>query len=93
MGHEAPEPNPWMILPFGLLLGTIAMAPLVAPKWWQRHYPKVALALAAITLSYYLLGLHQWTRVLHGGEEYVSFIMLIGSLYVSLRGHSHRRAR
>ena len=82
MGHEAPEPNPWMILPFGLLLGTIAMAPLVAPKWWQRHYPKVALALAAITLSYYLLGLHQWTRVLHGGEEYVSFIMLIGSLYV-----------
>ena len=82
MGHQAAEPNPWMILPFGLLLGTIALAPLVAPKWWARHYPKVAYTLGAITLAYYLLGLHQWQRVLHGGLEYVSFITLIGSLYV-----------
>jgi Na+/H+ antiporter NhaD/arsenite permease-like protein len=82
MGHQAAEPNPWMIVPFGLLLGTIALAPLAAPKWWGKHYPKVACGLGAITLTYYLFGLHQWQRVLHGGLEYVSFITLIGSLYV-----------
>jgi Na+/H+ antiporter NhaD/arsenite permease-like protein len=82
MGHHTVQPNPWMILPFGLLLGTIALAPLACPKWWVRHYPKVAFALASITLAYYLLGLHQWQRVLHGAEEYVSFIALIGSLYI-----------
>jgi Na+/H+ antiporter NhaD/arsenite permease-like protein len=82
VGHEAAEPNPWMILPFGLLLGTIALAPLVAPKWWGRNYPKIAFGLAAITLAYYLFGLHQGERVLHGAHEYLSFIALIGSLYV-----------
>jgi Na+/H+ antiporter NhaD/arsenite permease-like protein len=82
MGHQAAEPNLWMIVPFGLLLGTIALAPLAAPKWWGKHYSKVAYSLGAITLAYYVLGLHQWQRVLHGGLEYVSFITLIGSLYV-----------
>jgi Na+/H+ antiporter NhaD/arsenite permease-like protein len=82
MGHQAIEPNPWMILPFGLLLGTIALAPLVSLRWWTRHYPKVALALGSITLAYYLLGLQQWRRVLDGAHDYVSFITLIGALYV-----------
>jgi Na+/H+ antiporter NhaD/arsenite permease-like protein len=82
MGHQAIEPNPWMILPFALLLGTIALAPLISLRWWTRHYPKVALTLGSITLAYYLIGLRQWERVLHGAHEYVSFITLIGALYV-----------
>jgi Na+/H+ antiporter NhaD/arsenite permease-like protein len=82
MGHQAVEPTPWMILPFALLLGTIALAPLLAPSWWSKHYPKVALSLGAVTLGYYLFGLEQWRRVLHGAHEYLSFITLIGSLYV-----------
>ena len=82
MGHPAIEPNPWMILPFGLLLATIALGPVVMPKWWSRHYSKVAYALGAITLAYYLLGLQAWARVLDAGHEYVSFIALVGSLYI-----------
>ena len=82
MGHQSIEPNPWMILPFGLLLGTIALAPVWAREWWLKHYPKVAYSLGAITLAYYLFGLHAYERVLHVGHEYVSFIVLIGSLYV-----------
>jgi len=83
MGHEAIiSPSPWMILPFVALLATIALAPLLAPEWWGRNYPKVALALGAITLVYYLGGLHASTRVLHVAQEYVSFIALIGSLFV-----------
>jgi hypothetical protein len=43
-----------MILPFGLLLGLIALSPLFFPGWWAKHYPKVAFGLGAVTLSYYL---------------------------------------
>jgi Na+/H+ antiporter NhaD/arsenite permease-like protein len=82
MGHDVIAPNPWMILPFVALLGTIALAPLLAGNWWSKHYPKVALALAVLTLSYYLFALHAYTRVLHVAHEYVSFIALIGSLFV-----------
>jgi Na+/H+ antiporter NhaD/arsenite permease-like protein len=82
MGHEIQQPHPLMIIPFGLLLGMIALGPLVAGKWWLKHYPKVALALGGITLAYYLFGLQAVTRVLHGLHEYVSFIALIGALYV-----------
>lgn len=82
MGHEAPSPNPWMILPFGLLLATIALAPLLCPRWWHRHYPKVACALGAVTLCYYLFGLQAHERVVHTATEYISFIALVASLFV-----------
>jgi Na+/H+ antiporter NhaD/arsenite permease-like protein len=82
MGHEAIHPNPWMILPFVALLGLIALAPLFFADWWGRHYPKVAFALGAVTLGYYLFGLQAYERALHTGIEYISFICLIGSLFV-----------
>lgn len=74
--------NPWMILPFGLLLAAIALAPLFFADWWLKHYPKVALTLAVPTLAYYFFGIHAAGRVLHVAHEYVSFIVLIGSLFV-----------
>ncbi len=76
------SPNPWMILPFVLLLGAMAVAPLLAPDWWLRHYAKVALGLGAVTLGYYVLILHDAPRVLHTAHDYASFIMLVGSLFV-----------
>jgi Na+/H+ antiporter NhaD/arsenite permease-like protein len=81
MSH-APQPNPWMILPFALLLAVIALGPLLFPKWWTKHYAKVAFALAAVTLAYYIFGLRAHELVLHVAHEYVSFIVLIGSLFV-----------
>ena len=73
-----------MILPFGVLLAAIALAPLFFAEWWTRHYPKVAFGLAAITLTYYVFFLPAPARstVLHTAEEYVSFITLIGALFV-----------
>ena len=90
------EPHPWMILPFGILLALIAGAPLLFPQWWTRHYPKVALSLAAVTLVYYLFCLPPpaTTMVLHTAHEYVSFIALIGSLYVVSGGiHIHVKSQ
>jgi len=71
-----------MVLPFGVLLAAIALAPLCCADWWGRHYPKVAFGLGAITLTYYLLGLQAHERVAHTASEYVSFIVLIGALFV-----------
>src|SRR5205809_1029668 len=81
MGYE---PSAWMIVPFGLLLALIALAPLFFPDWWLKHYPKVAFALAAVTLSYYLFALPRaaWSTVATTATDYVSFIALIGSLFV-----------
>ncbi len=75
-------PNPWMILPFGMLLALIALGPLFFFDWWGRHYPKVAFSLGGITLAYYLFSLHAGARALEVGHDYLSFIALVGSLFV-----------
>ncbi|MDB6018955.1 MAG: Citrate transporter [Pedosphaera sp.] len=74
--------NPLMVAPFALLLALIALAPLFFSAWWGRHYPKVTGALAAVVVAYYLVGLHAAPHVWHTAREYVSFIALIGSLFV-----------
>jgi Na+/H+ antiporter NhaD/arsenite permease-like protein len=78
----AQGPNPLMILPFGILLATIALAPLFFADWWGKHYPKVTFGLGAVTVAYYLFSLHAGGRVVGTAHEYFSFIALIGSLFV-----------
>ncbi|MFM2082999.1 MAG: hypothetical protein RL380_1690, partial [Verrucomicrobiota bacterium] len=86
MPHTEVQPNLWMVAPFAVLLATIALAPLFFSGWWSRHYPKVALSLGTVTLVYYFFGLHAGERLAHTAAEYVSFIALIGSLYVVAGG-------
>ncbi|MGO8766911.1 MAG: sodium:proton antiporter [Limisphaerales bacterium] len=86
------SPNPGMVLPFVLLLLSMAVAPLLAPKWWHAHYPKVALSFGAITLAYYVFGLHESGEILHTALEYFSFIALIGSLFI-VSGGIHLRVK
>jgi Na+/H+ antiporter NhaD/arsenite permease-like protein len=73
-----------MTLPFVALLAMIALGPLLFPVWWLRHYPKVALTLGTVSVIYYLIFLPKEAhhKVFHTGLDYVSFIALIGSLYV-----------
>jgi Na+/H+ antiporter NhaD/arsenite permease-like protein len=85
-------PNPWIILPFGLLLAVIALAPLFFAGWWGKHYPKAAFALGAVTLLYYFVELKAYHRVYESFEEYISFIALVGSLYV-VSGGVHIRVK
>jgi Na+/H+ antiporter NhaD/arsenite permease-like protein len=82
MGSELIAVNPWMMLPFGILLAMIALGPLLFPSWWTRHYPKVACGLGGVTLIYYFFGLHASHQVWHIAHEYLSFIALIGSLFI-----------
>jgi Na+/H+ antiporter NhaD/arsenite permease-like protein len=75
-----------LILPFGLLLASMALAPVLAPAWWRRYYGLVALGLGAITAAAYLLLLRDAASLVHAAHEYVSFIALVGSLYVIAGG-------
>jgi hypothetical protein len=81
MGYEV---NPWMMTPFGALLAMIALGPLLFADWWARHYPKVSFGLGAVILVYYLAVLPKpaGQTVGHTAHEYLSFIALIGSLFV-----------
>lgn len=76
------EPSIYLALPFGILLAAIALAPLFFAAWWGRHYQKVALGLGSIVVIYYLAVLRVGPHVWHTAEEYISFICLVGSLFV-----------
>ena len=86
MVESIPTPSSWMVLPFVMLLAMIALGPLFFAGWWSRHYPKVSVGLAAVTVAYYLFGLSPsgpaHVRVIHTAVEYFQFIALIGSLFV-----------
>ena len=81
-----------MVAPFVLLLLCIASGPLAFPHWWERNYPKVAVGLGAISAGYYLFYLKAPGPLIHVAEEYVSFIALIGSLFV-VAGGIHIRVK
>jgi Na+/H+ antiporter NhaD/arsenite permease-like protein len=76
-------PPLWMAAPFAVLLAIIALGPVLFPAWWLRHYAKVALSLGVATLACYLVARPGGTdRALHTAHEYISFIVLIGALFV-----------
>lgn len=75
-----------MILPFVVMLFSIAFIPFIHLHWWEKNYPKVAVALGAIAVTYYLVFLGQPGRVAEVAHEYLSFIALIGSLFVVAGG-------
>ena len=78
----------WSMIPFGLMLLTIAVAPLLAERWWEsnRHKLTVALVLGVPTAVCLIMGgmLHELEHQLFG--DYVPFIILLLALYVVTGG-------
>ena len=64
----------------------IATGPLFYHHFWEANYPKVAMALGAVTVIYYLAVLNDSHSLLHSLAEYLSFIALLGSLFVASGG-------
>jgi Na+/H+ antiporter NhaD/arsenite permease-like protein len=75
----------WSGLPFLGILLSIALSPLLAPRFWHRRYPLVALAWALALLVPFLAAyrgtaLHE---VLHTAiVEYLPFVILVSALFV-----------
>lgn len=82
----------WMSIPFILLLVLIAAAPLSSGKLkeiWSRHYPAIAIGLGVFTALYYVCFVPGgFADVWHSIKEYISFIALVGSLFVISGGIS-----
>ena len=86
--------NPWMMLPFVILLLAIALMPFLRRSWWERYYPHVSFGLGLFVCTYYAF-LLDYHRLLDTFAEYFSFIVLIGSLFVASGGiylHTERQA-
>jgi Na+/H+ antiporter NhaD/arsenite permease-like protein len=86
--------NPWMMLPFVILLMAIAVGPFLHRQWWEKYYPHVSLGLGLLVCAYYGLVL-DYRRMAETFLDYFSFIVLIGSLFVAAGGiflHTERRA-
>jgi len=79
-------PDVFMVIPFVVLLLMIATGPLFYHHFWEKHYPKVAIVLGAITVLYYMIVLSDSHSILHSLAEYISFIALLSSLFVASGG-------
>ncbi len=79
-------PAGWSVIPFAVLLLMIATGPLFYEHFWHKNYPKVAVALAVLVVSYYLFGLGNHHSPVHALFEYVQFIALLTGLFVASGG-------
>ena len=91
-GAEIKPVPVWLVTPFVLLLGSIAVAPFINRHWWEKNYPTVSYTLGIVVVLYYVLSLHNFPRLLLTSYEYISFISLLGSLFV-VSGGIHLRIR
>ncbi|MBI5366480.1 MAG: sodium:proton antiporter [Planctomycetes bacterium] len=83
LGHELSAGS---AAPFLLLLLAIAVLPLAAHGWWHSNRNKALVSLGlGVPVGLWMLAL-DGGRVLHAVEEYVSFIVLLGALYVIAGG-------
>ena len=78
----------WTLIPFALMLLSIAILPLVAEKWWESNIHKLYIVLAlAIPTSIYLISNGMWHDLEHQMfGDYLPFIILLGSLFVTTGG-------
>jgi Na+/H+ antiporter NhaD/arsenite permease-like protein len=80
----------WTVLPFAGLLLAIAILPLLTPHFWERNRNRALVsALFAVPVAVYMVavggeaGVQELEARLH---EFVSFIALLGSLFVVTGG-------
>ena len=114
-GETAAPPNPaaspapglgaalplWSILPFFGMLLSIALFPLLARRFWERHYAKVAVFWALVFGAPFVAqyGATALVAFAHMGLiDYLPFIILLTGLYtvsggMILRGHLHGTPR
>jgi Na+/H+ antiporter NhaD/arsenite permease-like protein len=84
----------WWILPFILLLASIAVGPFIDRHWWEQKFHVVSFGLGLIVVLYYGLILGNPIRLFRTAYEYISFISLIGSLFIVAGGiHIHIRGK
>lgn len=82
------EVSVWLLIPFVIMLLSIAIAPLIAGHWWERNINKLFYVLVisvptAIILMVSHLGGQLWHQVIY---DYLPFIILLAALFVVTGG-------
>ncbi|MCL2103196.1 MAG: sodium:proton antiporter [Syntrophorhabdaceae bacterium] len=70
----------WSVLPFAGFLMSIALFPVFAPAFWLRNYRKASLVFGLPVAAYFLV--RAPGELLHIAMEYVSFVVLLGALFI-----------
>lgn len=80
----APDVPLVLVVPFALLLASIALMPFVSARVWHDHFPDFAFFLGSMVAAFYVVELGSVGRgaMVHAIAEYYSFIALVGGLYV-----------
>lgn len=81
LGQQLPL---WSCIPFVGILLSIAFVPMIAPRFWHHHFPKIAFGWGLLfalpfVMIYGGIGLHEILHVMLG--EYVPFIILLWGLF------------
>jgi Na+/H+ antiporter NhaD/arsenite permease-like protein len=74
----------WSAIPFVGILLSIAIFPLVAPRFWHHHFPKISVAWALIFAVPFIFAYphHAWHEILHIYLlDYIPFIILLWGLF------------
>lgn len=74
----------WSILPFAGILFSIALIPLIAPHFWENHFPKVSAFWALVFVGPFLyffrgVAIHEVAHTII--IDYIPFLLLLWSLY------------
>ncbi|MDP3443739.1 MAG: sodium:proton antiporter, partial [Ignavibacteria bacterium] len=88
MEHSLPEIPLLSMLPFVLMLGAIAVLPLVAHHWWENNRNKLIIAvILSIPTTIFLLTQSLSHELVHIMLfDYVPFLILLGALFTITGG-------
>ncbi len=82
MDHAPFVPSVVWIAPFVALLLGIAVLPLVAPHFWESNARKLAISIVLGLPVILLYAQHAPAALGHNASDYVSFMVLLGTLFV-----------
>ena len=86
LAASLPLVQPYLVIPFLVLLGLIACGPIFFEHFWHKNYRVVAVFLGLLVLGYYLLVRHDTHMPAETLADYASFAILLSSLYVAAGG-------
>jgi Na+/H+ antiporter NhaD/arsenite permease-like protein len=79
----------WSVIPFAILLLCIAILPLAAEHWWHKNRNKAIVSVAVAVPAIIYLAAVQFSSgqpalptLAHEMFKYISFIILLGSLFI-----------
>lgn len=80
--------EPWLLIPFAVMLLTIAVAPLLTPRLWEKNTTKLLFTLAVVAPTTIILIRQDLGEALleQLADDYLPFITLLAALFIVTGG-------